>query len=131
MVEFINNCLLKPFYDSIEFGKTTAFGKKLNIDGNEEDESGGSGVAGYDVYRNGALVGATAALSYTDSALSPATSYTYAIRARDNAGNVAGTSSSSDSCSGAADFSARSSALISSQRCLTCSSLKRGTSSGA
>lgn len=31
--------------DSIEFGKTTAFGKKLNIDGNEGDESGGSGVA--------------------------------------------------------------------------------------
>ncbi|MNP28040.1 hypothetical protein D3C76_1209870 [compost metagenome] len=50
---------------------------------------------------------------------------------RDNAGNAAGTSSSKDSCCGALEFSARSSALISSQRCLTCSSLRRGTSIGA
>ena len=52
------------------------------------DNAGGSGVAGYDVYRNGTLVGSTAALAYTDSALGPDTSYTYAVRARDNAGNV-------------------------------------------
>lgn len=58
------------------------------------DNAGGSGVAGYDVYRNGALVGTTAALSYTDSALNAATSYTYAIRARDNAGNVSAQSPS-------------------------------------
>lgn len=58
------------------------------------DNTGGSGIAGYDVYRDGALVGATAALSYTDSALNPATSYTYSIRARDNAGNVSARSPS-------------------------------------
>ena len=58
------------------------------------DNAGGSGIAGYDVYRNGALVGAAAGLSYTDSALGPATSYTYAIRARDNAGNVSAQSPS-------------------------------------
>lgn len=58
------------------------------------DNAGGSGVAGYDVYRDGALVGAAAGLSYTDSALSAATSYTYAIRARDNAGNVSAQSPS-------------------------------------
>ncbi len=52
------------------------------------DNVGGSGLAGYDVYRNGALVGSTVSLAYTDSALLPGTSYTYAIRARDNAGNV-------------------------------------------
>jgi len=40
------------------------------------------------------LVGAAAALSYTDSALSAATSYTYSIRARDNAGNVSAQSPS-------------------------------------
>lgn len=57
------------------------------------DNAGGSGIAGYDVYRNGALVGASAALSYTDSALNPAASYTYAIRARDIAGNVSAQSS--------------------------------------
>lgn len=58
------------------------------------DNAGGSGIAGYDVYRNGALVGTAAALSYTDSALSPATSHTYAVRARDNAGNVSAQSPS-------------------------------------
>lgn len=58
------------------------------------DNAGGSGLAGYDVYRDGALVGVTAALSYTDSALSPATSHTYNIRARDNAGNVSAQSPS-------------------------------------
>lgn len=58
------------------------------------DNAGGSGIAGYDVFRNGELVGATAALSYTDSALSPASSHTYAIRARDNAGNVSAQSPS-------------------------------------
>ena len=52
------------------------------------DNAGGSGLAGYDVYRNGVLVGGTASLAYTDSALLPGTSYTYAVRARDNAGNV-------------------------------------------
>ena len=52
------------------------------------DNAGGSGLAGYDVFRNGVLVGSTASLAYTDSALNPASSYTYAVRARDNAGNV-------------------------------------------
>jgi chitinase len=58
------------------------------------DDAGGSGVAGYDVYRDGVLVGGTASLAYTDSALAAATSYTYAIRARDNAGNLSGLSPS-------------------------------------
>ncbi len=52
------------------------------------DNAGGSGIAGYDVYRNGTHVGSSSGLAYTDSALQPATSYTYAVRARDNAGNV-------------------------------------------
>ena len=52
------------------------------------DNSGGSGVAGYDVYRNGSLVGSTSATSYTDTGLAASTSYSYAVRARDNAGNA-------------------------------------------
>lgn len=52
------------------------------------DNSGGSGVAGYDVYRNGSLVGSPAGTSYTDSALTANTTYTYRVRARDNAGNA-------------------------------------------
>ncbi|KAF1706594.1 chitinase [Pseudoxanthomonas sacheonensis] len=52
------------------------------------DNAGGSGVAGYDVYRNGSLVGSSTSPGYTDSGLSAATAYTYRVRARDNAGNA-------------------------------------------
>ena len=52
------------------------------------DNPGGSGIAGYDVYRNGNPVGAPAATRFTDSGLEPATTYRYSVRARDNAGNV-------------------------------------------
>jgi hypothetical protein len=52
------------------------------------DFKGGSGVAGYDVLRNGTTVGTTANLFYTDTNVASATTYQYAVRARDNAGNV-------------------------------------------
>jgi chitodextrinase len=48
-----------------------------------------TGVTGYDIYRDGALlatVGSTT--SYTDASVSPATPYQYTLRARDGAGNV-------------------------------------------
>jgi hypothetical protein len=46
------------------------------------------GVTGYDVLRNGTAVATSATTSYTDTGLTPATSYTYAVRARDAAGNA-------------------------------------------
>jgi chitodextrinase len=46
-----------------------------------------SGIAGYDVYRNGGLVGSPVSASYTDTDLSAGTSYSYTVRARDTAGN--------------------------------------------
>ncbi|WP_312236481.1 glycosyl hydrolase family 18 protein [Stenotrophomonas sp.] len=58
------------------------------------DNSGGSGVAGYDVYRNGSLVGSPAATQYTDGGLTASTAYTYTVRARDNAGNASAQSAS-------------------------------------
>ncbi len=45
-------------------------------------------VAGYDVYRNGTKVGSPTTTAYTDSALTPSTSYSYTVKARDAAGNV-------------------------------------------
>ncbi|WP_338496232.1 discoidin domain-containing protein [Streptomyces sp. SJL17-4] len=50
------------------------------------------GVTGYDVYRNGALVGTATSASYTDSGLAASTSYSYTVKARDAAGNVSGAS---------------------------------------
>ena len=58
------------------------------------DNAGGSGVAGYDVYRNGVLVGSPTSTSYTDTGLAASTSYTYTVRARDNAGNASAQSTS-------------------------------------
>nr|WP_147653390.1 glycosyl hydrolase family 18 protein [Vulcaniibacterium gelatinicum] len=52
------------------------------------DNAGGSGVAGYDVFRNGVLVGSTAGTGYTDSGLAADTGYGYTVRARDAAGNA-------------------------------------------
>jgi chitinase len=52
------------------------------------DNAGGSGVAGYDVYRNGTLVGSSTSTGYVDSGLAANTSYNYRVRARDVAGNA-------------------------------------------
>lgn len=52
------------------------------------DNSGGSGVAGYDVYQGGNLVGSPTATSYTATGLTANTAYTFRVRARDNAGNA-------------------------------------------
>ncbi|MGJ4728223.1 glycosyl hydrolase family 18 protein [Luteimonas sp. SDU101] len=52
------------------------------------DNPGGSGLAGYDVYRNGSLVGSPTSNGFTDTALVPGTQYRYSVRARDAAGNA-------------------------------------------
>lgn len=57
------------------------------------DNAGGSGVAGYDVYRGTTLVGSPTVTSYTDSGLAANTSYTYRVRARDGATNASAQSS--------------------------------------
>ncbi|WP_153452253.1 glycoside hydrolase family 6 protein [Streptomyces smaragdinus] len=50
-------------------------------------------VTGYDVYRNGAVVGTATGTTYTDSGLNPTTAYQYRVRAKDRAGNVSDQSS--------------------------------------
>ncbi|EFU40403.1 S-layer domain protein [Paenibacillus vortex V453] len=51
------------------------------------------GVTGYDIYRNGVLVGSAAQTSYADYGLAAATTYQYAVRAKDAAGNLSDYSS--------------------------------------
>lgn len=47
------------------------------------------GVTGYDVYRNGSLIGSTTtATTYSATGLTPSTAYTFFVRAKDAAGNV-------------------------------------------
>ena len=46
------------------------------------------GVTGYIVFRDGVQVGTAAGTSFTDTGLTPLTSYTYTVRARDAANNL-------------------------------------------
>lgn len=50
------------------------------------------GVAAYQVFRNGGLVGTTGSLSFSDSGLTAATQYSYTVKAVDAAGNVSAAS---------------------------------------
>jgi chitodextrinase len=52
------------------------------------DNSGGSGVAGYDVFRDGANVGSPSGTSFTVTGLAANTTFSFRVRARDNAGNA-------------------------------------------
>lgn len=60
------------------------------------------GVTGYQIRRDGVIVATTSATTWTDTALAPATSYSYAVVALDGAGNasaaatVSGTTSTPD-----------------------------------
>jgi hypothetical protein len=53
------------------------------------DDSGGSGVAGYNVFRNGSKVNSSlvTATNYADTGLTPSTQYSYTVSAVDNATN--------------------------------------------
>jgi uncharacterized protein YkwD/chitodextrinase len=65
------------------------------------------GVAGYQVLRNGAVVGSVApgVLSFADTSVAPATTYTYAIRAFDAAGNYSAAGNSMQATTPAAPVS--------------------------
>ena len=51
------------------------------------------GVTGYKIYRNGSLAGNTSSTSFTDSGLTPSTTYNYTVAAYDAAGNNSAQSS--------------------------------------
>ncbi|MDQ0374554.1 cellulase family glycosylhydrolase [Cellulomonas humilata] len=65
-------------------GTTTSIPLRWNA---STDSSGGSGVAGYDVYRAGTLVGSSTTPSYTATGLAAGTSYVFTVVAKDVAGN--------------------------------------------
>jgi chitodextrinase len=51
-------------------------------------DTGGSGLAGYKIYRGGAQVGTSATTSFSDTTTLGTTSYTYTVAAYDNAANT-------------------------------------------
>ncbi|MCT2562124.1 reprolysin-like metallopeptidase [Chryseobacterium herbae] len=51
-------------------------------------------VTGYDVYQGLSLIGSTASTSYTATSLSPSTTYSFTVKAKDAAGNISVSSNS-------------------------------------
>ena len=51
-------------------------------------DTGGSGLAGYELYRAGTLLTTTTSTFFVDSNLQPLTTYSYTVLAKDNAGNA-------------------------------------------
>ncbi|HEX3581194.1 MAG TPA: right-handed parallel beta-helix repeat-containing protein [Thermoanaerobaculia bacterium] len=51
-----------------------------------------TGVTGYQLYRNGTLIGTTGSLTFSDSGLAAGTQYSYTVKAYDAAGNVSAAS---------------------------------------
>jgi len=71
--------------------------------GGSTDNTGGSGLKGYNVYRNGTFLKlVTGATSTSDGSVAASTSYSYAVSAVDNAGNqspqTAATSATTPAC---------------------------------
>ncbi|MBP6963511.1 MAG: N-acetylmuramoyl-L-alanine amidase [Armatimonadetes bacterium] len=65
---------------------------QINLSWSASTDTGGSGLAGYIVYRNSAEVGRTSSTIYQDNGLTQNTSYSYFVKAYDVAGNVSGAS---------------------------------------
>jgi hypothetical protein len=63
--------------------------------------TGPSGVAGYEIFRNGAQVGTAPATSYTDTGLAPSVTYTYAVAAYDSQGDVSAQSATASATTAA------------------------------
>jgi chitodextrinase len=71
---------------------TAASPSRINLSWNASTDTGGSGLAGYRVYRAGSLIASPATTSYSDTNLTASTAYSYTVRAYDNATNTSGQS---------------------------------------
>ncbi len=71
----------------------TQSGTAITLNWGASTDTGGSGLAGYDIYRNGSFAGSVGAgtTTYTDTQPTSAT-VSYYVQARDGAGNVSGNS---------------------------------------
>ncbi len=77
---------------------TAASPTQIDLTWAASTDSGGSGLAGYRVLRRGTQIATTAATNYSDSGLTASTTYSYAVRAYDNAipANVSADSSTAN-----------------------------------
>src|SRR6185295_14130376 len=74
-------------------GLTTALAGSNTVNLQWAASSDATGVTGYRLYRNGVILGTSTTLSYVDTSVTTATSYSYTVAAYDAAGNVSSQSS--------------------------------------
>ncbi|MFD0596820.1 discoidin domain-containing protein [Catellatospora coxensis] len=67
-------------------------GTTITLNWGASTDTGGSGLAGYDVFRNGALAAQVGTVTTWNDTQAATTTVSYYVRARDNAGNVSGNS---------------------------------------
>src|SRR6185436_14442760 len=81
---------------SIPTGLTAAAAgcSQVNLSWTASSDTGGSGLAGYKVFRNGVQIASTNVTSYSSTGLAASTSYSFSVAAYDNAGNASGPSTS-------------------------------------
>ncbi|HXJ75972.1 MAG TPA: fibronectin type III domain-containing protein, partial [Candidatus Dormibacteraeota bacterium] len=89
---------------SIPSGLTAAAASssQINLSWSAATDTGGSGLAGYKVYRSGVQIGTTTTTSYSNPGLAASTTYSYTVAAYDVAGNTSGQSAQASATTQAA-----------------------------
>jgi len=77
-----------PTAPSLAASGTTSTSTNLSWSGATDNVA----VTGYDVYQGSSLIGSTGSTSYTVTSLTPSTTYSFSVRAKDAAGNVSSSS---------------------------------------
>lgn len=67
---------------------------QINLSWSGSTDTGGSGLAGYRIYRNGSYLGQVGSPSHADTSVADGTTYSYYVVAVDGVGNVSGASNS-------------------------------------
>src|SRR5437016_4677894 len=65
---------------------------QINLSWSASTDTGGSGLAGYKIYRAGTQIGTSTTTTYSDTTLSANTTYSYTVKAYDGAGNLSAAS---------------------------------------
>jgi len=65
---------------------------QINLSWSASTDTGGSGLAGYKIYRAGTQIATSTTTSYSDTTLSANTTYSYTVKAYDGAGNLSAAS---------------------------------------
>jgi YD repeat-containing protein len=74
-------------------GAVLAGNNQVILSWSTSGDSGGAGIAGYRVYRNGSQIGTTSSTSFSDTGVTPFNSYTYTVQAYDAIGTSSAQSS--------------------------------------